>query len=342
MRLSRDSDRRARRRARLSAVSMTVMGVTVLVLPLSASGASAAPLLADAACGAYATSHDASVLPARFSDAGCNWVGREIRNGLVGVEVPQRGETVAVDALTVSGSVDLVVTHSAQGTIALQRFDNTGPAAHSSAQVTPYTTPLPACSDSAGTDYGYKVEGSYDYYYNSYAQPAADPGTAAALSAAHTNLQTSYTDCSGLTRPQAPPVHYDGLITGRYANITTSYTCASSDGFSVISWLSKPGGALALTCTWAPGGVVQESDAVMNTAYSFFTGSTPAGCSGSYDLQGVMTHEAGHTYGLNHADTGGTDHTVHANLTMNSQLDSCTTKYRTLGAGDLNAMLGHY
>ena len=51
-----------------------------------------------------------------------------------------------------------------------------------------------------------------------------------------------------------------------------------------------------------------------------------------------MTHETGHTYGLNHSDAGGTDHSVHGNLTMNSILDACTTKYRTLGAGDLNAM----
>ena len=46
---------------------------------------------------------------------------------------------------------------------------------------------------SAGNDASFKVVGSYNYFYNPYAQPAADPDTQTDLIAAHTNLRTSNT-----------------------------------------------------------------------------------------------------------------------------------------------------
>ncbi len=38
---------------------------------------------------------------------------------------------------------------------------------------------------------------------------------------------------------------------GRFANVTTAYTCTSTDGYNTMSWLSGSTRTLAVNCSWS-------------------------------------------------------------------------------------------
>ena len=315
-----------------------IAGVVSLGLLAAGSTVAQADTSAQQACAAYARSSEASGLPQRFADSACSWAGRVIRDAGVGITVPAAGGEVRLDTVGLAGSRSLRVVHTKDGLIEV--FRDSGAAAQDSSSSR--STPMATCSDSAFNLEGFRVYGGYSFSYNSYSAPAnVASATAAALTSAFTNASTAATDCNGTRRP-GPAAHYLGTVAGRFANISTSYTCASPDGYNTVSWLSGPTQTLAMTCMWFSAGVLRQSDAVMNRNDAFFTGRIPAGCSSAFDLVGVMTHEAGHTYGLDHADAGSSDHSLHANQTMNSLLSPCTTKFRTFGTGDLNAMTALY
>jgi hypothetical protein len=65
---------------------------------------------------------------------------------------------------------------------------------------------------------------------------------------------------------------------------------------------------------------------------------TAASCRNRYDLEAVMTHERGHTFGLNHVSESG-----HGNLTMSTQINGpCQLTERTLGWGDVLGLDNKY
>ena len=61
-----------------------------------------------------------------------------------------------------------------------------------------------------------------------------------------------------------------------------------------------------------------------------FALNVPAGCSESFGVQDVATHEFGHVFGLGHVPQIG-----HQKLTMSSLSLPCTNKTLTLGLGDV-------
>lgn len=321
--------------------SVVRTATAVIVLGLLGWGV---PALADPpgrqACDAYASSPEVSALPADFVDSGCGWIGRVVRDGGVGVTIPPAGQEVRLDAVGVGGSRTLRLVHSRSGRITIYRDAGTRAAAGSSQ---PASAPIATCSDAAFSVEGFRVAGGYSFSYNPYAAPdEVASGTPSALANAFSNAAAAATDCRAATRHPGPAPHYLGTVAGRFANISSSYNCGVPDAYNTISWLSGGPHVLAVTCLWSSAGVLRFSDAVMNRSLAFFTGRIPAGCSSTTDLQGVMTHEAGHTYGLGHADEGSKDNGLHGNQTMNSVLAPCTTKYRTLGTGDLNGMTSLY
>lgn len=88
------------------------------------------------------------------------------------------------------------------------------------------------------------------------------------------------------------------------------------------------GGTIAVTYTWKyTDGRAAESDAAYNTFYNWATD----GRSNAMDLQGIGTHEMGHTFGLGHSSTA----SVNTCLTMYPYGDYGQTYQRTLGDGDL-------
>lgn len=141
--------------------------------------------------------------------------------------------------------------------------------------------------------------------------------------------------CAGVTAtpPVIPPVIYTGT-TERSANVTGAATCfpeGNTDGVNVVSFGPLPDDVVAVTCTYTEGGEIWQSDVMLNDAPGVFTLDPADGCEQRYDLQAVMTHERGHSFGLAHVpERPGSDA-----LTMSSAMGRCDTSARTLAAGDV-------
>lgn len=114
--------------------------------------------------------------------------------------------------------------------------------------------------------------------------------------------------------------------------------CGPSNLKNVVDGGDLSGTTLAATCTWRTTGQIVNADIRIDTSSrSWYTGSSTAGCSGSstYDLKGVMTHEAGHFFGLNHVAQS-------TNQVMVPSSFACQTSHRRLGNGDLAGMKARY
>jgi Matrixin len=100
-------------------------------------------------------------------------------------------------------------------------------------------------------------------------------------------------------------------------------------------------GALAITITYADDatGSIVEADTIFNTAYRWTSIADSSvrdeACGGSYDLQNVATHEAGHFLGL------GEDY-ADKTATMYVSSSTCQTTKRVLSATDVSVMSGLY
>lgn len=134
--------------------------------------------------------------------------------------------------------------------------------------------------------------------------------------------------------PALPSAIYDGP-TDRQANVTPEALCFrpdNSDGINVVSFGRLPGHVVAVTCTYTDRGDIWQSDIMLSDQPGLFTLDPYDGhCVDSYDLQAVLTHERGHSFGLAHVSEGrGSDH-----LTMSSGLARCDASARTLGWGDV-------
>lgn len=150
-------------------------------------------------------------------------------------------------------------------------------------------------------------------------------------------------DCGlaeGLTIRQA----YTGA-TDRHADITSGGGCDTRDGHSTVSFGRLKTGLLAVTCIWWEGreddGHTVEADILVDAAGgTFFLApqpAPPADCLSSWDLQGVLTHEFGHVFGLGHVE-----YRRHGALTMSEALPECSTGFRSLGLGDYLTLRAHY
>lgn len=117
-------------------------------------------------------------------------------------------------------------------------------------------------------------------------------------------------------------------------------TCLGNDGLSAVSFGDRQPGVLATTCTYTHSGATpqqlrrgHESDVEVDRdrPWSTIIGDD---CSGTWDLESVMTHEFGHTFGL--------DHFSKKYLTMSPYIPACGTTNRTLELGDVSGLRARY
>ncbi len=88
------------------------------------------------------------------------------------------------------------------------------------------------------------------------------------------------------------------------------------------------GSCLAATLTgYYTGSTIYDADVYTNTRYSYTSSRETDGCSGEYDIDGIMTHEVGHVIGLGHSSVSG--------ATMYPSVSSCNYNNRTLEADDV-------
>jgi predicted Zn-dependent protease len=90
------------------------------------------------------------------------------------------------------------------------------------------------------------------------------------------------------------------------------------------------GSCLAATLTgYYSGNTIYDADVYTNQRYSYTSSKETDGCSGEFDIDGIMVHEVGHVIGIGHSDVSG--------ATMYPTVSSCNYNNRTLEADDVAA-----
>lgn len=98
------------------------------------------------------------------------------------------------------------------------------------------------------------------------------------------------------------------------------------------------GTAIGLTCNWLSGSTRVESDVRLNKASYFWTNASCSDAPTAYYVEGLTTHERGHTWNANDFPSG------HPNLTMGGANGQCPgpDAKRTLGLGDMLTFEARY
>jgi len=146
------------------------------------------------------------------------------------------------------------------------------------------------------------------------------------------------TDCSSVSLQPNLSISYQGTTTKTLQMSTDGTTCnAHGDAQNTVGFGSMPSTSAAETCNWKtlfPPAELTESDLRINSnqdeAKFFGTDSKPGTCSNLYDLEGIATHERGHTFGIDDLDAAN-----HPNLTMRGVAPRCSLELRSLGKGDI-------
>lgn len=274
----------------------------------------------------------ASKLPDVWNTEICPVGERMIVDGAIGSVLPARGKGVYVEGMTPSGVQEMIITRSESGTVEVGKV---GREAHGAEPESSGSTALAAtdeCSDKAFSKLGYRVESRLRYFFNRATTPnkVTRAGAEKAIRRAGNNIANTKNNC-GLGDRVPTGLAYAGN-TPKVAQISNN-GCMRDDGYSVVSF-GKLSYVLGLACTsyeYRKGyDKVLSSDIKLNKAeYKWTTNPLNKSCNYQYDVESIMTHEFGHTFGLNHPRGN------HPNLTMNSSSASCDASVRILGKGDV-------
>ena len=279
---------------------------------------------------------DARALPAAIvTSERCPVAGREIEDGEVGSAVPPPGESVHAEVLTTTGAEELEVGRREDGTIELEFVGEDSEAA--GGDFAKADGPG-ECSDPEYTLGERRLASALRYRFNRSTTPSGlRPGDAAdAIRRGGTRVANTESNCRMGDRVPVGLV-YEGK-TGQGTNIG-GLSCGDNDGNSVVAFGDLPGGVLAATCNWGRYGDTVTSDIKINKQGVRWTTSPRSGsCQGMWDLEGVMTHERGHTFGMKHVGEE-----QHPNLTMSELHNAyCSGAERSLGLGDARGLNEKY
>ncbi len=288
---------------------------------------------------------DAREIPAADVPEGtgrCETGGRPIVDGVAGAVLPPPGEGVYVEALTREGAQELEVVHLQSGEVEVNHVgDEAGET---------QTDLFPAgaratreCQNPSYQGSGWKVVEKFRYRVNLGSTPREIGRSAAATAIRRAGANVADTR-NGCRMGDRVPVglSYEGK-TSRYPDRQDGH-CTRSDDVSVVAFGDLPNAAIpAVTCTYfdlaAGPNPVTSSDVKLNKVdFRWTTGPGSRSCYREWDLQGVMTHERGHTFGLSHVPELG-----NRNLTMSPVINGpCQATERTLGRGDVLGLDARY
>lgn len=198
------------------------------------------------------------------------------------------------------------------------------------------------CADGAYSFTGSYVAGSYQFFRGDGSTPAG-AGTAAfgdAMVRAAQNITGVRNPCgigdgvgASFSFAGGDSRESDFYATGTEARCLREDE-AGQDTVNTVDYKAIPTSFAGLTCRRVgSGGNLLEADVRLNANKAWTYSAGASGCSNQLDVEGVLTHEFGHVYGLDHA--GGRD------LTMYPNAFTCDNWQRNLGAGDalgLNAI----
>lgn len=264
----------------------------------------------------------------------------------VGAVLPERGTSVTYSATSAEPGVEVpefTVAQSEDGEIATLSMTHDAVEIQGSPSVAaefslaenpvfdPVVTPLatsPKCDS-----YAYSISNERWLSTAKWWYKTPSFGGQARVAGAFTAMADGIGAC-GQNKPNSAAHAYQGT-TSTSANINDSL-CLANDLKNVVDGGPLSSGTLAGTCTWRTSGQIINADIRIDTSSrSWYTGSSVTGCSGAYDLQGVMTHEAGHFFGLNHV-------ALATQQVMMPESPTCLTSQRKLGNGDLAGMKARY
>jgi hypothetical protein len=119
----------------------------------------------------------------------------------------------------------------------------------------------------------------------------------------------------------------------------TSVSQAKVDKQNIITWGTAPSTTLAVTYVWETNGIATEVDTIMNKSFSWYwSNSNTCAYLGVYDAQNILTHELGHTMGLNDEY----DSSLFLNSTMFGYGSPTETQKNTLTTGDIAGVKALY
>lgn len=205
----------------------------------------------------------------------------------------------------------------------------------SQAATQPAGTEAVSAAPSACADRSYSINGprwttAYRWHFRAGSTPAYLSRAAAESTVARAfgNIVDARNDCGRPDRVNA---------TARYLGRTTSApSCKRTDGRNVVGFRSLPDGVAARACWWTMGNRIVEADVQVSTDVRWAI--SPVGCVNELMLEAVMTHEAGHVFGMGHVGER-----RHGRLTMSTYVDGpCNNEESTLGLGDLRGLEALY
>lgn len=312
------------------------LALTVFSIGLIAGAPLARPSGSPDACPPAGGEISAPALEGADHPERCDFGSRPVVDGPAAAHLPPAGEGVYVEVLTAQGAHELGLFHFENGEVGLDLADD-GRVVGS---------PLAAsrtreCFNPSYESSGWWVQGKMRYRINTRTLPRElSPASATrAIRRAGRNIFDTRNTCGLGDRVPAGLSHQ-----GRTSRLPdrSDGSCTRSDGVSVVAFGELPA-ALAVTCTFydlGPGlyRVTSSDIKIDKTRFRWTTSPRALSCKDRYDLQSVITHEWGHTFGLGHVPEEG-----NPNMTMSPVINgTCQRSERTLGRGDVLGLDGKY
>lgn len=258
------------------------------------------------------------------------------------IEIPHPGQAVGGVRDGIDGNESMFVAVSPDGRVTY----NASTAAQATVSSAAFTQALEttvapsACDDGFYRLLGFFWADPFDWYKGTHVDPITRLDPAQVTNQIHTgvsNITEENTDCDAYSTDTIDyKNHYLGTD-DRISDITGSTdTCHSThDAVSTIDFGPLIQGDFGLTCYWLayPGVTAVQVDIRLNQTWNWVNAATMS-CSTAVDLQDIVTHEAGHAFGLDDIST-----TDHKWLTMSGGSGYCITRDRTLGKGDIKGLL---
>ncbi|TDC78839.1 matrixin family metalloprotease [Actinomadura sp. 7K507] len=317
-------------------VAVTAAVTAALACTVSSGGTALAAQRSPAWCKPGGTL-STRTMPQQVKITDCDLRGRTVRgaNGLAAV-VPSDGTSLVAHAMRTTGGAELrIEVDDGAGEITITSKGGRVPEGRPRGS----RAPLDPCEDGV-----HRLEPSkwpkgttVDWNYH--------PGTSGlpvtAIAKGMSNMVNARTDCVDGGR-FTPPPDVGERNTGQSddpPNITGDAACGNRNRVNTFGWLAMTGAesnVLAATCIWFDGETTVETDmALQEQGKKWWSDGTCE--AGSYSVEAVATHEAGHVLGLDHVE--GADH---VNLTMTPSLASCDSGPATLGKGDYDGLIALY
>ena len=204
------------------------------------------------------------------------------------------------------------------------------------------------CIDTTRGTYGFRESDVHEWWMNWTSIPdyfgLSDSTVVDRIREGGAHITNETTDCTNF-RPNYPiNLDYKGSTSANtdMGWVDGSFVCWPSqnprDGQNTIDFGDMPPTFAAGTCNYRhsySSTELTESDIRINEDQGdvrfYATNGKPSSCDSRYDLEGIVTHERGHTFGL--VDLL---YSSHPDLTMRDMAPgSCSRELRTLGLGDL-------